>query len=106
MDLFKVLRAQQTISDVTADTKLVFRNLFPVYIFENTIHLSIQKPTQEELGLASNVELLSSIMQISDATAKLYGKKSFSNEMLMKTAIGSPGFLTEFLVCLGTLGGK
>lgn len=91
--LFKALRAQQTISDITEDAKLVFRNLFPVYIFENTIHLSVQKPTQAELSLASNVELLTSIIQISDVTAKLYGKKSFSDEMHIKTAVGSPGFL-------------
>lgn len=95
--LFKALRAQQTISDITEDAKLVFRNLFPVYIFQNTIHLSIQKPTQAELSLASNVELLSGIMEISDAIAELYGKKSFSEEMLMKTAVGSPGFLEIIL---------
>lgn len=55
--------------------------------------MSVQKPTQAELSLASNVELLTSIIQISDVTAKLYGKKSFSDEMHIKTAVGSPGFL-------------
>ena len=32
-------------------------------------------------------------MQITDATAELYGKDSFKNELTMKTAVGSPGFL-------------
>jgi predicted Mrr-cat superfamily restriction endonuclease len=43
--LFKALRAQQTISDITEDAKLVFRNLFPIYISDNLIHLTLQKPT-------------------------------------------------------------
>lgn len=91
--LFKALRAQQTISDITEDAKLVFRNLFPVYVFEDSIHLTIQKPTQAELSLSSNVSLLSSIMQICDSTAQLYGQASFCDDMRMKTAVGSPGFL-------------
>lgn len=91
--LFKVLRAQQTISDVTDEAKLVFRNLFPVYISGDSIHVTFQKATAENLSLASNVDLLSNFMQITDATAKLYGKDSFNNELTMKTAVGSPGFL-------------
>lgn len=53
--LFKVLQAQQTISDVTDDAKLVFRNLFPVYISEDSIHITFQKATVENLSLDSNV---------------------------------------------------
>ena len=91
--LFKILRAQQTISDVTDEAKLVFRNLFPVYISKDSIHVTFQKATAENLSLASNVDLLSNFMQITDATAELYGKDSFKNELTMKTAVGSPGFL-------------
>ena len=91
--LFKALRAQQTISDITADAKMVFRNLYPAYISGDTIHLTFQKPTNENLSLANNVELLSNIMLITDATAALYGKESFNHELTMRTAVGSPGFL-------------
>lgn len=91
--LFKVLRAQQTISDVTDEAKLVFRNLFPVYISGDSIHMTFQKATLENLSLASNVDLLSNLIQITDATAALYGKNSFKHELTMKTAVGSPGFL-------------
>lgn len=90
--LFKVLRAQQTISDVTEDAKLVFRNLFPVYITENTIHLTFQKKTNEDLNLSSNVRLQANVLQIADETAALYGKELFSNDITLKTAVGSPGF--------------
>lgn len=90
--LFKVLRAQQTISDVTEDAKLVFRNLFPVYISGETIHLTLQKKTNEDLNLASNVRLQSNVLQIADEVAELYGKECFSDEIALKTAVGSPGF--------------
>ena len=95
--LFKALRAQQTISDVTTEAALICRNLFPAYISGDSIHFTFQKQTIENLGLASNVDLLSNIMQIADSTAALYGKESFSNELTMKTAVGSPGFLEIIL---------
>lgn len=95
--LFKALRAQQTISDVTAEATLIFRNLFPVYISGDSIHFTFQKQTIENLSLASNVDLLANIMQITDSTAALYGKESFNDELTMKTAVGSPGFLEIIL---------
>lgn len=95
--LFKALRAQQTISDVTTEAALIFRNLFPTYISGDSIHFTFQKQTIENLGLASNVDLLANIIQIADSTAALYGKESFSNELTMKTAVGSPGFLEIIL---------
>ena len=72
---------------------MVFRNLFPVYISGDSIHVTFQKATGQNLSLASNVDLLSNFMQITDATAGLYGKDSFKSELTMKTAVGSPGFL-------------
>lgn len=74
--LFKALRAQQTISDITMDAKLVFRNLFPVYIFENTIHLSIQKPTQarvenEQLSVPDTEKVNAVITEIMNSGAKM-----------------------------------
>lgn len=91
--LFKVLRAQQTISDITDAAKLVFRNLFPIYISGHSIHLTFQKSTADNLSLASNVELLSNLLEITDVVARLYGKESFRNDLCIKTAVGSPGIL-------------
>jgi len=95
--LFKALRAQQTISDVTDESSLILRNLFPVYISSGFIHFTFQKQTSANLSVASNVDLLSNIIRISDVTATLYGKESFSEELTMKTAVGSPGFLEIIL---------
>lgn len=95
--LFKALRAQQTISDITAEGKLVLRNLYPIYISGEFIHLTLQKSSDEEMNLACNVDLLHSILSIADKTASMYGKQSFRNEMSLKTAVGSPGFFEIIL---------
>ena len=92
-----MLRAQQTISDVTDEATLVFRNLFPVYISGDSIHLTFQKGTVENLSLSSNVDLLSNLIQITDAAAELYGRESIKKDLTMKTAVGSPGFLEVIL---------
>ena len=52
--LFKALRAQQTISDITNEGKLIFRNLYPVYISGDSVHLTFQKATISNLNLTSN----------------------------------------------------
>lgn len=75
--LFKALRAQQTISDITDEAKLVLRNLYPIYISGDQIHFTMQKATNAELSLACNVDLLISVLSIADDTAALYGKQSF-----------------------------
>lgn len=95
--LFKALRAQQTISDITDEASLVLRNLYPIYISGDQIHFTLQKSTNSELSLASNVDLLVSVLSIADNTAALYGKESFRNELALKTAVGSPGFLELIL---------
>lgn len=95
--LFKALRAQQTISDLTEDADLVFRNLFPAYISDKHIHLTFQKTTSGDLNLANNIELLANLLEIADETAKLYEKPCFRNEITCKTAVGSPGFLEIIL---------
>ena len=95
--LFKALRAQQTISDVSECGELIFRNLFPVYISEDGIHVTMQKETEANLNLAQNVELQYNFLEIMDEVAKLYGKEKFRSEVSIKTAVGSPGFLELIL---------
>lgn len=91
--LFKALRAQQTISDITEESKLLLRNLYPVYILDNKIHLTLQKSSNDNLSLTSNLDLLLGIREIADATAQLYEKENFSDQIDIKTAVGSPGIL-------------
>lgn len=95
--LFKSLRAQQTISDITEEAKLVFRNLFPVYMSGEAVHISFHKESQTELSLADNVDLQSGLLDIMDEIAKLYGMESFREKVSVKTAVGSPGFIEMIL---------
>lgn len=95
--LFKALRAQQTISDITEEAMLVFRNLFPVYISGDAVHISFHKASQSELSLANNVDLQSGLLDVMDEIAKLYGKESFREKVSIKTAVGSPGFIEMIL---------
>lgn len=91
--LFKALRAQQTISDISDCRELIFRNLFPVYISDDVIHLTLQKETSANLNLSRNVELQYNCLMVMDAVASLYGKDEFKKDVTIKTAVGSPGFL-------------
>lgn len=95
--LFKALRAQQTISDITEEAKLVFRNLFPVYISDDAVHIAFHKASQSELSLANNVDLQSGLLDIMDEMANLYGMESFRDKVSIKTAVGSPGFIEMIL---------
>lgn len=95
--LFRALRAQQTISDITEEARLVFRNLFPVYISGDAVHISFHKASQSELSLAYNVDLQAGLLDIMDEIAKLYGMESFRDKVSIKTAVGSPGFIEMIL---------
>lgn len=95
--LFKALRAQQTISDISDCGELIFRNLFPVYISDDGIHLTLQKETSSNLNLSQNVELQYNCLAVMDAVASMYGKDEFKKDVTIKTAVGSPGFLELIL---------
>ena len=91
--LFRSLRAQQTISDMTSEAKLVFRNMFPIYVIGDNLHLTFQKKTTTELRLENNVYMQASMLEIIKETTDLYKMDSFIDDVSIKTAVGSPGFL-------------
>ncbi|MCI9485969.1 MAG: hypothetical protein HFI64_03160 [Lachnospiraceae bacterium] len=95
--LFKALRAQQTISDITGEARLLCRNLFPVYIYRGKIHCTLQKRTYEDLSLVANVDIQYNLLQILNITTELYGMESVKNQVVIKTAVGSPGFIEMVL---------
>ena len=95
--LFKAIKAQQTISDITEEAELVFRNLFPVYISNDAVHISFHKASKAELSLANNVDLQAGFLDIMDEIAMLYGMESFRNRASIKIAVGSPGFMEMIL---------
>ena len=91
--LSKVLRAQQTISDITKYEEMVYRNLHPCYISSQAIHLTMQKTTESDYNIADNIALQSAIMQISKQLSEYFEIPTGNNDIKIKTAVGSPGFL-------------
>lgn len=102
--LFKALRAQQTISDITEVGRLVFRNLFPTYISRESIHISLHKATESELNIVDNITLQAGLIEIIDEVTELYGMQSFREEISIKTAVGSPGFIGMILPMIPVAG--
>jgi hypothetical protein len=91
--LQRSLRAQQTISNITDISGLVFRHLYPVYVVNNEVRVTFQKTTEGELNALSNIELISSVIDIADQIASLYKVEPFNKDFTMKTAVGSPGII-------------
>lgn len=91
--LFKELRAQQTISDITDCAHLVYRNLYSAYVSKQSIHLTLQKKTNSDYSLKNNLEFSSAIISISENIAEMYNEKNITDFIKIKTAVGSPGFI-------------
>lgn len=91
--LQKTLRAQQTISNITDVSDLVFRHLYPVYVVKNEVRVTFQKTTEGELNVLDNIELIDSVINIAKQIASLYKVESFVKDFTMKTAVGSPGII-------------
>lgn len=91
--LFKELRAQQTISDITDCAHLVYRNLYSAYVSKQAIHLTLQKKTKSDYSLKNNLEFSSAILSISEIVAEMYNEKNITDVIKIKTAVGSPGFI-------------
>lgn len=91
--LFRALRGQQTISDITDCADLVLRNLYPVYISNNALHLTLKKTSDADYSLHTNVSLCSSIIAISEEISRIYNGENFEDSLKIKTAVGSPGFI-------------
>ena len=89
----KVLRAQQTISDITEYAEMVYRNLHPCYISSKAIHLTMRKTTDTDYNITDNIMLQSSVIQISKLLSEYFEIPIEQNSIKIKTAVGSPGFL-------------
>ena len=91
--LLKALRAQQTIADLTECDRLIFRNLFPAYVANDGVHITLQKHTNTDFSMRQNVCIQSNIISILEAVKELYRDDSYDNDISIKTAVGSPGFM-------------
>lgn len=100
--LQKSLRAQQTISNITDISGLVFRHLYPVYVVNNEVRVTFQKTTEGELNVKSNIDLIGSVIDIAERIAGLYKVESFGKDFTMKTAVGSPGIIELIIPMLNS----
>lgn len=98
--LSKILRAQQTISNITKYSEMVYRNLHPCYISNDAIHLMLQKKNYSDYSIQDNIDLQSSIMQINYLLSTYLKIQDESNKIKIKTAVGSPGFLEILMPCI------
>lgn len=100
--LSKALRGQQTISNITNIKQLVYRNLFPMYLCDESIHFTLTKKNSKEFNLFKNIDLLSSISNLIDDISNLYQLPDIKKSLNEKTAVGSPGFIeiiSNYLQC-------
>lgn len=102
--LTRALRAQQTISDITDISEFIFRNLFPCYIQGMAAHFTLQKRSGDVYGFKESITIQSSIQQILDNTSNLYSDVNISDEMQLKTAVGSPGFIEMIIPMIHMIG--
>lgn len=95
--LLRVLRAQQTISDITEYAEMIYRNLHPCYVSENALHLTLVKKAESDYRAKDNIDLQTSILAIHSLVSEYYGVLDQSGSIVVKTAVGSPGFLEIIL---------
>lgn len=95
--LSTVLRPQQALSDITKYVDLVFRNLYPYYISDDGLHLTMYKKTSSEFRIKDNISLQCAILDINSSVMDYYGEKDHNEEIVIKTAVGSPGFIEIIL---------
>ena len=62
--LTRTLRSHQAITNISEYSDLYFRNIFPCYIDENTLHFTLQKHTKSNYSLCDSIKLQSSIVEI------------------------------------------
>jgi len=95
--LSKVIRAQQTISDITKFDEMAYRNLHPYYISPTAIHLTMLKTTVSDYSVTDNIKLQHAIIKMNELLYEYYEIENVSENIKIKTAVGSLGFLEILL---------
>ncbi len=90
--LAKMLRAQQTISDITKYAGLIYRNLFDFYYVDGTLSLTIRKKTDDTISFLDIAMLQGEIAALISTFDGIFGDDS-GHEVEQKIALSSPGFL-------------
>lgn len=90
--LSKMLRAQQTISDITKYADLIYRNLHDLYFIDGTLSLTLRKSNNTATALTDEVELLCAIDETVRTICEFFGETE-PMRIEKKAAMSSPGFM-------------
>lgn len=88
--LSKMLRAQQTISDISKYANLIYRNLYDFYFIDGTLSLTIRKTTDDPVDFLDITILQGQIASIIQSFREIF-EEDFLIEQ--KAAMSSPGFI-------------
>lgn len=94
--LSKMLRAQQTISDITKYADLIYRNLHDLYFIDGTLSLTLRKTNDIATALSDEVQLLMAIDETVKSVCAFMGDAE-PIRIERKSAMSSPGFLQFIL---------
>lgn len=100
--LYKVLRAQQTISNISNYSYMIYRNLHPCYLCDDGLHLTLRKNTNTDFRIKNSVNLQKAILDIDDNVTQYFNLENKGDEIVVKTAVGSPGFIEIILPYLSS----
>lgn len=90
--LSKMLRAQQTISDITKYADLIYRNLHDLYYIDGTLSLTLRKSSNTATALSDEAKLLCTIDETVRMVCEFLGETE-PVRIEKKAAMSSPGFL-------------
>lgn len=90
--LAKMLRAQQTISDITKNAGLIYRNLYDFYFIDGTLSLTIRKVTDSATTFLDVAILQGTIAGLISEFSDIFGDES-GHDIEQKMALSSPGFM-------------
>ena len=96
--LSKIMKVQQTISNITKYADYIYRNIYSCYIVDDFIHLSLQKTSSSDLEMKSNVELQASILEIVDIFYELYGEDESYKKSQLKQQLVLLDLLKFYLI--------
>lgn len=88
--LSKMLRAQQTISNISKYANLIYRNLYDFYFIDGTLSLTIRKTTDDPIDFLDISILQGQIASIIQSFGEIF-EEDFLIEQ--KAAMSSPGFI-------------
>lgn len=97
--LASLLKGKTGLSDISQYSDVIYRNIYSCYICDKSVHFTFTKKTEESLNFNENLNIQALLQEIINNTVHLFTTNSIRNEVSIKSAVGSPGFM-EFSIFL------